>query len=136
MGHNIQLVAYRINKLEFKFHEGIKQGTKFNIKPKFECKVGRNEKTLFINYSVKVNEDLSSPVPFDLHAEMFATFNLKNEVDQQAIATEVMEILFPYLRSAVANVMFNCNVPPYFLPLIEFKTAPQAPVKTDDGILS
>lgn len=118
MEKNIQLASYRINQLEFKFNEGIKPGTKFNINPKIECKVGRKDKTLFVNLSAKVNDDLSSPVPFNLFAAMFATFVVQNEVDQSVYAQEAMEVLYPFLRAAIAGITANCNIPAYVLPYI------------------
>ena len=119
MERNIQLLTYRVNQLEFKFNEGIKPGTKFNINPKIECKVGRKDKTLFVNLSVKINDDISSPVPFNIFASIFATFVVKNEVEQNVFATESMEVLYPFLRAAVASITANCNIPSYVLPLIE-----------------
>ena len=119
MERNIQLLTYRVNQLEFKFNEGIKPGTKFNINPKIECKVGRKDKTLFVNLSVKINDDISSPVPFNIFASIFATFVVKNEVEQNVFATESMEVLYPFLRAAVASITASCNIPSYVLPLIE-----------------
>ena len=101
MERNIQLLTYRVNQLEFKFNEGIKPGTKFNINPKIECKVGRKDKTLFVNLSVKINDDISSPVPFNIFASIFATFVVKNEVEQNVFATESMEVLYPFLRAII-----------------------------------
>ena len=119
MERNIQLLTYRVNQLDFKFNEGIKPGTKFNINPKIECKVGRKDKTLFVNLSVKINDDISSPVPFNIFASLFATFVVKNEADQNVFATETMEVLYPFLRGAVASITANCNIPAYVLPFIE-----------------
>ena len=119
MERNIQLLTYRVNQLEFKFNEGIKPGTKFNINPKIECKVGRKDKTLFVNLSVKINDDISSPVPFNIFASIFATFVVKNEAEQNVFATEAMEVLYPFLRASVAAITANCNIPSYVLPLIE-----------------
>ena len=118
MEKNIQLASYRINQLEFKFNEAIKPGTKFNINPKIECKIGRKDKTLFVNLSAKVNDDLSSPVPFNLYCAMFATFVVQNEVDQSLYASEAMDVLYPFLRAAVASITANCNIPAYVLPYI------------------
>ena len=118
MEKNIQLTSYRINQLDFKFNEGIKPGTKFNINPKIECKVGRKDKTLFVNLSAKVNDDISSPVPFNLHAALFATFVIHNEVDQSLYAQEAMDVLYPFLRAAIAGITANCNIPAYVLPYI------------------
>ena len=125
MEKNIQLTSYKINQFDFKFNEGIKPGTQFNINPKIECRVGKKDKTLLVNLSAKVNEDLSFPVPFNLYASMFATFIIKNEIDQSLYAHEAMEVLYPFLRAAVASITANCNIPAYVLPLITQTNMPQ-----------
>ena len=134
MEKHIQLVTYRINQLDFKFNEGIKPGTQFRINPKIECKVGRKDKTLFVNLSVRVNEDISSPVPFNLSASMFATFNVKQEADQNVFAQEAMESLYPFLRASVAAITANCNIPAYVLPVINQENVSQEPPKQDNGL--
>lgn len=119
MEKHIRLLLYRVNRLEFKFNEGIKPGTKFQIKPKIECKMGRKDKTLFVNLSARINEDISSPVPFDLSAAMFGTFAVTEEADQSVLVKEAMETLYPFLRAAVASITANCNIPAYVLPVID-----------------
>ena len=136
MEKNIQLASYRINPLEFKFNEGVKPGTKFNINPKIECKVGRKDKTLFVNLSAKVNDDLSSPVPFNLFAAMFATFVVQNEVEQNVYAQEAMEVLYPFLRAAIASITANCNIPAYVLPYINQSNMVQGESSKPNGDLN
>ncbi|MBO6263386.1 MAG: protein-export chaperone SecB [Clostridia bacterium] len=118
MEEHIRLTSFRVNEMQYKFHEGIQPGTRFQIKPKIECKMGRKDKTLFVNLSVKVNEDISSPVPFDIHVAMFGTFNVIEEEDQKVFIAEAVETLYPYLRAMVASVTANCNIPAYMLPPI------------------
>lgn len=119
MEKNIRLLSYRINKLSFSFHEGIKAGTKFQIKPKIECKMGRKDNTLFVNLSVRINEDISSPVPFDLDAALFGVFSVAAEQEQKVFIAEAMDCLYPILRAAVAGITANCNIPAYVLPFID-----------------
>ncbi len=118
MENHIKLLTFRINQIEYKFNEGIKPGTKFQIKPKIECKMGRNDKTLFVNLSARVNEDISSPVPFNLNVAMFGTFVVEKEEDQKVFVAEAMETLYPYLRAAVSAITANCNIPAYVMPVI------------------
>ena len=124
MENNLQLVGYRINKFDFKFHDKYKQTTQFKILPKIECRAGRNEKTLFVNLSVRINEDISSPVPFNIDVEMFGTFNILKEIDQNELAKEAMECLYPFLRASVASITANCNIPGYVLPMLQAQNAP------------
>lgn len=120
---NLSLVYYRVSELEYKFNEAQKPNTTFQIKPKIECKVAKKEDNLFVNLKLKINEDISSPVPFNLKVVLVGTFKAKgepamDEASQKAQVTEVCSILYPYLRSVVANLTVNCNLPAYFLPAI------------------
>jgi preprotein translocase subunit SecB len=49
---------------------------------------------------------------------MFATFVVQNEVDQSVYAQEAMDVLYPFLRAAIAGITANCNIPAYVLPYI------------------
>ena len=73
----ISLIYYRVNELEFKFNESIKTNASFQIKPKIECKVAKKEDNLFVNLTLKINEDISSPVPFNLKVVLGGTFKVK-----------------------------------------------------------
>ena len=119
MEKNVRLISYRVNKLNYSFHEGVKPGTKFQIKPKIECKMGRKEQTLFVNLSVRINEDISSPVPFDLDAGLFAVFTVVNEREQKTFIAEAIDCLYPIMRATVASVTASCNIPSYVLPFID-----------------
>ena len=118
MENHIKLVAFKINEIEYKFNEGIKPGTKFQIKPKIECKMGRKDNTLFVNLSARVNEDISAPVPFNLNVAMFGPFVVEKEDEQKVFIAEAVEVLYPYLRAAVSAITVNCNIPAYVLPVI------------------
>lgn len=134
MENHIKLVTFRVNQIEFKFNEGIQPGTKFQIKPKIECKMGRNDKTLFVNLSVRVNEDISSPVPFNLSAAMFGTFVVESEAEQKVFISEAMETLYPYLRAAVSAITANCNIPAYILPVINPGAVDGAETTPDENV--
>ena len=118
MEKHVKLVSYRINEIEYKFNEGIKPGEKFQITPKIECKLGRNGNNLFVNLSARINEDISSPVPFNVRIAMFATFTATEEAEQQVYIKEAIETLYPFLRASLAAITANCNIPAYVLPVI------------------
>ena len=121
---NISLVYYRVNELEFKFNEAIKGNISFQIKPKIECKVAKKDDNLFVNLTLKINEDISSPVPFDLKVVLAGTFKVKDasvildESEQKAQIHEAFSVLYPYLRSTVSGITLNCNIPAYIMPTI------------------
>ena len=121
---NMTLVYYRVNELEFKFNEAVKGNVSFQIKPKIECKVAKKDDNLFVNLTLKINEDISSPVPFDLKVVLSGTFKIKDpnavldEVAQRAQINEAFAMLYPYLRASVSGITLNCNIPAYILPTV------------------
>jgi len=120
---NLSLLYYRVNEIEFKFNEMQKPNTAFQIKPKIECKIAKKDDNVFANLKLKINEDISSPVPFNLKVVLVGTFKSKDvsvldEIAQKAQVHDACAALYPYLRSIVANLTVNCNLPPYFMPAI------------------
>ena len=121
---NMTLVYYRVNELEFKFNEAVKGNVSFQIKPKIECKVAKKDDNLFVNLTLKINEDISAPVPFDLKVVLSGTFKIKDpnavldEVAQRAQINEAFAMLYPYLRASVSGITLNCNIPAYILPTV------------------
>lgn len=132
MEKHIKLLTFRINEIEFKFNGAIKPGTAFKIMPKIENKLGVNDKNLFVNLSVRVNEDISSPVPFNLNVVMFGHFTIENPADQAVYVKESIETLYPFLRAAVTSITANCNIPPYVLPVINTDEASAQPSEVDN----
>lgn len=118
MAKNLRLLEFKINKFDFQFVDGIKGGTVFNIKPEIECKIGKNGKTLNAFLSARVNENNSSPVPFNMYVILVARFGILKEAQDSEFVKEAFEELYPFLRSSIAGAMANFNVQPYFLPII------------------
>lgn len=119
----LSLVYYRVNELEFSFNEGVKPNSSFQIKPKIECKIAKKEDMLFVNLTLKINEDISGPVPFNLKVLLAGTYKTADGssldlVDQKTQINEAFSILYPYLRSIVSSITLNCNIPAYILPSV------------------
>lgn len=135
---NLSLLYYRVSEMEFKFNENQKPNTSFQIKPKIECSIAKKEDHVFANLKLKVNEDISSPVPFNLKVVLVGTFKVKDdsvfdETLQKVLASEACAILYPYLRSIVANLTVNCNLPAYFLPTSAAESLSNADASPIDG---
>ncbi len=132
---NISLVYYRVSEMEFKFNEAVKGNISFQIKPKIECKMAKKEDNLFVNLSLKINEDISSPVPFDLKVVLSGTFKIKNpdavldEAGKKTQLNEAFSTLYPYLRATVSGITLNCNIPAYILPTV----LPEQLTQSDQG---
>lgn len=121
--NELSLVYFRVNELEFKFNENTKPNTQFQIKPKIECKIAKKDNNLFANLTLKINDDISSPVPFELKVTLGGTFSAPadfkfDDENRKAVLSEAFSVLYPYLRAIVSQVTLNCNVPAYILPSI------------------
>ena len=86
--------------------------------------MAKKEETLFVNLTLKINEDISSPVPFDLKVMLAGTFKTGDgapldTIDQKTQVGEVFSVLYPYLRSIVSSLTVNCNIPAYILPSVD-----------------
>lgn len=132
---SLSLIYYRVNELEFKFNEAVKPNTSFQIKPKIECKVAKKEETLYVNLTLKINEDISSPVPFNLKIMLAGTFKTSDgssldTIDQKAQVGEVFAMLYPYLRAIVSSLTVNCNIPAYILPSVDSEQLVEGDVDT------
>lgn len=120
---DISLIYYRVNELEFKFNEEVNTNISFQIKPKIECKATKKNDNLFVNLVLKINEDISSPVPFNLKVRLTGTFKVPagpvpSEAGQRAQIQETFSVLYPYLRAIVSEITLACNIPAYILPSV------------------
>lgn len=136
MQDSIKLVYYRVSNIYFKFHENNKPDAKFQILPKFECKMGKSNKILVMNLGIKVEGTEASPTPFDLTVNLIGHFSMDeyapedSKLQMRACLTQLM----PFLRSTVASLTLNCNIPAYLMPFIDINSMvnsarPEAPTE-------
>lgn len=121
MENSIKLAYYRVNKINFAYNEKLNGETKFQLKPQFQCKMGKKDKLLLMNFGIKLVSSESAPTPFDLEVELFSTFSTDEyapedaKLQMRACLTQLM----PVLRAVVAGITANCNIPAYLMPLID-----------------
>ncbi len=117
----IRMTFYRVNRIDFKYNENIKPDTKFQLKPRFECKMGVNGKMLFVNLGVAVLNEEANPTPFDLKVNLVGGFTMGDFApeDNKIRLKACLRQLMPYLHSTVASITADCNIPAYFLPIID-----------------
>ncbi len=117
----IKMTFYRVNKIDFKYNEQVKPDTKFQLKPRFDCKMGVNGKMLFVNLGVTVTNDQNNPTPFDLQVSLVGGFAMGDYApeDNKIRLKACLRQLMPYLHSTVASITADCNIPAYFLPIID-----------------
>ena len=118
-------------ELSFKLnHVKLEPDTKLDIKPQFSRqvrKVNGNEKVNFIVLSVKIASTEAEPKPFDINVSLVGIFEVEiaNESEERSFVIEATQIVYPYLRAAVAQLTANAYIMPIHLPAIAGSIFPE-----------
>ena len=101
----------------------VKQNTnKFNITPKYKKEIEKINNNLYIVKLIfDIKNDEKTIFPFDMHMAMVGTFEIFEATDYEInsfLNLKAIEILFPYLRSAVSGVTAAAMLPPVMLPIV------------------
>lgn len=98
--------------------------TKFEIKPMFARQIrqaNENPKINVVILECKIESTEEVPKPFNLKARLVGVFevtNMTTDEDKRIFAINATETMFPYLRSAVANLTADAFINPLTLPII------------------
>lgn len=118
MKSELSFKNYDVTKLEFDINKNFNgEEEEISINSKISKKIINNpdnEEEFTVCLKIEIGEQ-SSQMPFYLNIIIEGNFELKEnkELQKNAVA-----ILYPYLRSTVSNIMSVCNIPPFFLPII------------------
>lgn len=101
----------------------IKQNTnKFNITPKYKKEIEKiNNNVYLVKLIFDIKNDEKTIFPFDMHMVMVGSFEIFEATDYEINAflnIKAVDIMFPYLRSAVSGVTASCMLPPVMLPIV------------------
>lgn len=125
----LQFKNYTVEEIYFKKTPVENTKKKFEFEPKFARKLdelGNNKYDFSLSVEIGSKEDHS--MPFELVVILTGHFLLKEE-EEDPISDEVRKsllmnntsaILFPFLRSIVATVTSNSNMPALILPVMNF----------------
>jgi len=120
----MKLINYKVLKTIFELNEEYEfKQSKINIQPHFNRDIIKIDDThykitLGIEISNKIN---NSPLPFNAEVIISSVFELTNwesEAANSIAVNNATAIMFPYLRTLMASVTMNGNVPPYMLPIM------------------
>ena len=124
MGNSdLLLLKYQVDEIFFllndKFDFNLTKSVKLNqnFSRNIE-KIDDNHCKVSLMFSVDNNEE--NPMPFELKVQISGTFKLDNWEDEDRnifINTNAIAILYPFVRSLVATLTANANVPTYVLPV-------------------
>ena len=104
---------------------------KLDIKPQFSRqvrKVNGNEKINVIALSVKIESTEKEPKPFDIQVTLAGVFEVDEITganDERRFVIEATKTIYPYLRTAVANLTANAYIAPLNLPVISGPLFPE-----------
>ena len=135
---NLQLLKYTVNEISFALNE------KYDFSKKQSIKLNQN----FTRSIKKINEDVCDvslmfvisdsddfPTPFTMKVTITGTFKLKdweNKDNIDFIKTNAVAIVYPFLRSLVATITSNANIPSYILPVFNIAAYFEKEDKKDD----
>lgn len=118
--YNIENIIFNLNT-EFNFGE--------NNKVSFVQNVSRliqkiNDKTFKVSVKYEISDDLNNQEcksPFTISVIVAAIFELNNweskEFDE-VVKINTVAILYPFIRSLVANITSNANIPTFVMPVV------------------
>lgn len=124
----LQFHNYRIEELSYKSLPVNDGQHEFELHPSFQHHLvdcGEN------NYDVHLSIDILSteewPMPFELKVALVGRFTFQDPEEEVSAVNKdyilkknTVSILFPFLRSIVASITTNANIPPLVLPIMNF----------------
>ena len=120
----LRIIKYKVNKTLFCLNEGFEfTNDKINIEPSFSREVNKIDKNRYvIKLGINISKETNNnPIPFDAEVIISAIFEFSNweeESNKKIAINNSTAILFPYLRTLLATITLNGNVPPYTIPVM------------------
>jgi len=120
----MKLLNYKVLKTTFELNEGFEFKTgKIDIQPSFNRDILKiDDQHYKITLGIKISKEINKePIPFDAEVVISSVFELPNwesEAANSIAVNNATAIMFPYLRTLMATVTMNGNVPPYMLPIM------------------
>jgi preprotein translocase subunit SecB len=142
---NLVFAGYRIDKLEYEIN------SKFQFREPFQVtfslassiNVAQDSEPKTANITLKCNifeNPEENNYPFTLVISITGSFIFNGDINEEGFLNFCKNsgtaILFPFLRSAIANITAATNIPPVMLPVInvnaflkDYEKASEAPAK-------
>ncbi len=116
---NLQLINYKINKINYTLNPPkTDKPTAYAIKPEIAYKLKVNAGQIGVECIFNLEGKEDAPTPFNINIVLVASFKINAEVTIPEYHAEINTQLFPYLRSAIAQITMQSNIPAYNLPLL------------------
>ena len=73
----------------------------------------------------QITNTSENPTPFDIRIALVGVFSFTKELPEDVmegfLSLQAVQMLFPYLRSVISNVMTSALIPPIILPVMNVK---------------
>lgn len=117
----LKFLGYRVSSIKFSINN-VDTNATFQLSPsiKFEFGLKGTRCSLITTVVLKQTED--NRTPFDLEVSIVGQFNITSLAENSIpeISKAACSILYPYVRAVVSNITTTANMPPYYLPLLNF----------------
>ena len=96
----------------------------FKLNPQIQRRIGKasnSENSYILEVRVDIQNTQANPFPIDLAASLSGIFNIEGDnIDEinNFLQLQGFQMVFPHLRSLVANMTANAMMPPIFLPIV------------------
>jgi len=99
----------------------------YKISPKITRNVGKiNQKAYFTQINVEIKDTEVAHFPFNLEVSLRAIFEFQEPFDEaevwEFLKIPAVNILYPYVRSAVSSLTAMSMNPPIVLPVVDAST--------------
>ncbi len=119
----LKLIRYDVLKLNFALNLNYcyNENRTIEVNPQLTRqinKIDENQAEVVLTFAISSAEDLTTPFDFELSIRGIFESNQWETTCPDVMKINTVAILFPFLRSLIATVTANVNVPPYVLPVI------------------
>lgn len=96
----------------------------FKLNPQIQKKIRKAnspENAYIVEVRAEIHNTPDNPFPIDLVASLSGIFNIEEDNEEEInnfLQIQGFQIVFPHLRSLVANMTANAMMPPIFLPIV------------------
>lgn len=122
MDTKINSVSFIVNEASIK-NNNLPVGD-FKLNPQIQRRIGKAqnpENSYVVEVRAEIHNTPENPFPMDLVASVSGIFNVEGDNMEEInnfLKIQGFQIVFPHLRSLVANITANAMMPAIFLPIV------------------
>lgn len=120
----LKFLGYEVKSISFELSDEYGKSTEFKILPEFRMSLSEPENEIYkVVLSVAIKNTETNPQPFDLGVIMEGRFTIQMDSEDEVLKQTLLRdntvaIMFPFVRSIVAQLTSAANVPTLLLPVI------------------